>query len=233
MMFFSKKLAVYPLKNQDSVSTAAALEKIFKEDIGLPLQVYNDEGGEFVKHFAEKLKYYDVEQKTSRTPPAFVERAIRTVKEKIEKRQEALKIAKWQDALPYVVKQYNDEEHTTTGVTPNYAATAKYEDIVKKNIQEKASFNKKYEPIKENDQVRVFKKPGKYSEFGFDFDHYKPGNERVQGFDADRSSTRTYKLSNIARPLMRHELKLIRGSETPVLVQRRLGKKGALRYKAA
>ena len=137
MTFFSKKLAVYPLKNQDSVSTAAALEKIFNEDIGLPLQVYNDEGGEFVKHFAEKLKYYDVEQKTSRTPPAFVERAIRTVKEKIEKRQEALKIAKWQDALPYVVKQYNDTEHTTTGVTPNYAAIAKYEDVVKKTFKKK------------------------------------------------------------------------------------------------
>ena len=135
--------------------------------------------------------------------------------------------------MPYVVKQYNDEEHTTTGVTPNYAATAKYEDVVKKNIQEKASFNRKYEPIKENDQVRVFKKPWKYSEFSFDYDHWKPGNERVQGFDADRSGTRTYKLSNIARPLMRHELKLIRGSETPVLVQRRLGKKAALRYQVA
>ena len=57
---------------------------------------------------------------------------------KIEKRQKALKIAKWQDALPYVVKQYNDEEHTTTGVAPNDAATAKYEDVVKKNIQEKS-----------------------------------------------------------------------------------------------
>ncbi len=52
---FSKKLAVYPLKNQNSVSTAAALEKVFEEDIGLPLQVYNDEGGEFVKNFRRNL----------------------------------------------------------------------------------------------------------------------------------------------------------------------------------
>ena len=70
-----------PLKTQSSEQTANALKQIFEEDIGLPLQVYNDEGGEFVKNFSEKLKYYDVEQKTSRTPPAFVERAIRTVKE--------------------------------------------------------------------------------------------------------------------------------------------------------
>ncbi len=68
---FSKKLAVIPLKTKTSESTANALKQIFEGDIGLPLQVYNDEGGEFVKHFSEKLKYYDVEQKISRTPPAF------------------------------------------------------------------------------------------------------------------------------------------------------------------
>ena len=77
-------MAVIPLKDQSSETTANALKQIFEEDIGLPLQVYTDEGGEFVKHFSQKLKYYDVEQKISRTPPAFVERAIRTVKEKLE-----------------------------------------------------------------------------------------------------------------------------------------------------
>ncbi len=54
--------------------------------MGLPLQAYTDEGAEFVKQF-EKMKYYDVEHKRSRTPPAFVERSIRTVKEKVLKRQ--------------------------------------------------------------------------------------------------------------------------------------------------
>ena len=88
----SKKLAVVPLKTKSSEVTAKVLEQIFEEDIGLPLQVYTDEGGEFVKNFSKKLKYYDVEQKISRTPPAFVERAIRTVKEKIKDRQDALKI---------------------------------------------------------------------------------------------------------------------------------------------
>ena len=78
---FSKKLSVIPLKTQSSEQTAKALEQIFEKDIGIPLQVYNDEGGEFVANFSKKLEYYDVEQKISRTPPAFVERAIRTVKE--------------------------------------------------------------------------------------------------------------------------------------------------------
>ena len=63
MMFFSKKLAVVPLKTKSSEVTAKVLEQIFEEDIGLPLQVYTDEGGEFVKNFSKKIKYYDVEQK--------------------------------------------------------------------------------------------------------------------------------------------------------------------------
>ena len=115
-------------------------------------------------------------------------------------------------------------------LAPNYAATDKYNEVVRKNIEEKATFDRKYDKVNEGDLARVYKKPGKYSEFGFDFDHWKKGNETVQGYDQDRDGTRTYKLSNVARPLMRHELKLIRGSETPVLIQRRLTKKAAPRY---
>ena len=40
-----------------------------------------DEGGEFQAAFAERLKYYEVELKVTRTPPVFVERSIRTIKE--------------------------------------------------------------------------------------------------------------------------------------------------------
>ena len=50
---FSKKLAVVPLKTKSSEVTAKVLEQIFEEDIGLPLQVYTDEGGEFVKNFSK------------------------------------------------------------------------------------------------------------------------------------------------------------------------------------
>ena len=100
----------------------------------------------------------------------------------------------------------------------------------RKTFKKKARFDRKYDKVNEGDLARVYKKPGKYSEFGFDFDHWKKGNEKVEGFDNDDDGIRTYKLSNVARPLMRHELKLIRGSETPVLVQRRLSKKAPPRY---
>ena len=129
-----------------------------------------------------------------------------------------------------MVDQYNDKEHTTTKVAPNDAAYAKYEDVVQKNIEKKAKFNRKYDTVNEGDQARVYKKPGKYSEFGFEFDHWKPGTDRVDGFDHDAEGVQTYKLSGIARPLMRHELKLVKGSEAPTLIKRRLTKKASPKY---
>ena len=63
--------------------------------------------------------------------------------------------------LPCVVDQYNDKEHTTTKVAPNDAAYAKYEDTVRENIEEKATFNRKYDKVNEGDQTKVYKKPGK------------------------------------------------------------------------
>ena len=64
-----------------------------------------------------------------------MERAIRTVKEKVLERQETLGIKDWTEAAKYVVDQYNDEEHTTTKVAPNDAAYAKYEDVVRKTLK--------------------------------------------------------------------------------------------------
>ena len=59
----------------------------------------------------------------------------------------------------------------------------------------------------------------------FDFDHWKPGTVNADGFDHDAQGVETYKLSGIARPLMRHELRVVKGSEAPTLIRRRLTKK--------
>ena len=48
---FSKKLVVIPLQDKKSVTTAATLKTIFEEEMGIPLQAYTDEGGEFDKAF--------------------------------------------------------------------------------------------------------------------------------------------------------------------------------------
>ena len=46
------------------------------------------------------------------------------------------------------VTQYNDKEHTTTGVAPNYAATAKYEDVIKKTFKNKRALTESMNLLK-------------------------------------------------------------------------------------
>ncbi len=139
-------------------------------------------------------------------------------------------IKEWTDTVKHVVDQYNDHEHATTKVAPNDAAYAKYEDVVRKNIEENATFDRKYDKVKKDDQAQVYKKPGKYSEFGFDFEHWLKGTRTVEGFDEDGEGRQTYKLAGIARPLMRHELRVVKGSEAPTLIRRRLAKKASPKY---
>jgi hypothetical protein len=78
---FTKEASVIPLKDKTSETTAAALEKVLVK-LGLPDALVTDEGGEFQAAFERRLKYYGVRHQILRTPPIFVERLIRTIKEK-------------------------------------------------------------------------------------------------------------------------------------------------------
>ena len=71
---------------------------------------YTDMGSEFTNLFSETLRRNLVQQIISRTPPAFVERLIRTVKNGIRERQEALPGTVWWRLLDPVIEQYNSEK---------------------------------------------------------------------------------------------------------------------------
>ena len=115
------------MKSSSADDCIKAITQVFEKLIGLPKQVYSDEGGEFkANEFVDKMKYYDVEHQFSRTPPAFVERTIRTVKEQVKKRQDTHG-GQWQDLVPLVLDRYNQKEHATTKVAPNDAADREYE----------------------------------------------------------------------------------------------------------
>ena len=53
-------------------------------------------------------------------------------------------------------KKYNNTKHSTTGVTPNIAKEGNNNIEIWLNINEKASFNRKYPPLKVNDNVRTY-----------------------------------------------------------------------------
>ena len=123
---FTKLAFAEPLKGKTPAETAAAMEAGLKI-YGLVKHVYTDLGGEFTNAFSQALEQNLVNHITSRTPPAFVERLIRTLKNGIRQRQEALPGTPWWRLLGPVVRQYNSEEHTTTGVAPKAAAELTWE----------------------------------------------------------------------------------------------------------
>ena len=53
-------------------------------------------------------------------------------------------------------KKYNNTIHSTTGVTPNIAKEGNNNIEVWMNISSKATYNRKYPPLKVNDNVRVY-----------------------------------------------------------------------------
>ena len=105
---FSKLAFAQPLKGKTPDEAAGALNKALGT-YGIMKYAYTDMGSEFTNAFSETLRRSMVKHITSRTPAAFVERLIRTVKSGIRERQEALPGTLWWRLLEPVIKQYTSE----------------------------------------------------------------------------------------------------------------------------
>ena len=159
---FSKKVAALPLKDRLSTTTATAMRTII-DSLGIPAQVYSDDGAEFKKEFKQLLDDWSIDKQITRGHAFFVERVIRTIKEAILRRLErgVGRRGQWHLLLPDIIAQINNRTHTATGVTPNeaYGDPAKADQAwnsMKSRAKETA------EPralIQAGDRVRIRLKP--------------------------------------------------------------------------
>ena len=159
---FSKKLTAVPMANKEASTAAGAWDKVVK-DLGIPLNVYSDDGSEFKKEFKQKLDYFDVGKIVSRGHATMAERAIRTLKEALVRRLTAGvgRRNQWHLLLPNIIAQYNEKPHATTGLAPDVV----YEDPeradkalarMKRNVKRGAGARPQ---IAVGDMVRVKVKP--------------------------------------------------------------------------
>ena len=90
-------------------------------------------------------------------------------KKGIGERQKALPNTPWFHILGPVVKQYNNEAHTTTGEPPKELKKLDWDkDLetikeVRVTIAGKAHFKRNYPEIRVGDQVKLTRKPGAFS----------------------------------------------------------------------
>jgi transposase InsO family protein len=217
---FTKKVAVVPMKDKTSETTAVALDKILKK-LGQPVEIFTDEGGEFMGAFDKRAReYYEIAHRFSRTPPIFVERFIGTLKAGLRVRVAALEDDKWWKVLSVVVNKYNARKHTTTQMSPDdlaeenvpYEEREAKEDRAWNNIDRKAHRRRKYHGLQVGDSVKIIRKPGKYSEYKAGFISWHPEIRIVEEIYYD-NGVKIYKVSGYKKHMMRHEMLKIQGVE--------------------
>ena len=113
---FSKYGYVEAMVNKNSISVLKGLKTAF-DKMGYPNNIYSDDDGAFMSNVKDFLDKEGINKITTKTHANVVERFIRTLKSKIHDRVRFTK-GKWEDMIPYVLKQYNNTEHSTTEYKP-------------------------------------------------------------------------------------------------------------------
>ena len=150
---FTKKADMEPMKDKESKTCNAAMEKIF-DRLGIPETIYSDEGSEFTNgSFLKLLEKHKIEIIYATNHAPFVESFNRTMKRMMDRYMEANDVSSWSTIYRDLLDAYNNTKHSTTKFAPN---DIKKEDIdtVRKNIKRRGR-TKNYEDIKEGDSVRL------------------------------------------------------------------------------
>ena len=208
---FTKFCHAVPIKDKQPDESVRAMKEVL-DAIGKPKVLYHDfEGSWNSKPFIRLLNENKIEQIITSTPPPFAERMVQTIKNMIHTRLGGLELNKeeWVNLLPAILKKYNNTEHSTIGMSPNRAKQGKDNIEIWLNINNKASFNRKYPPIKKGNEVRTYIKPTNKSK-GYD----SRWSKDVFKVLAITDDGKQFLVNNKTRKLYsRHELLLVRGVE--------------------
>ena len=215
---FTRFMWAVPLKNKESTSAANALKEVIKDNKDFtPLAIYTDAGKEFVgAAFQSVLKKHNIKHRICSSEDfhcPFVERAIRTVKEKLFQAMTTNYSRRWLDFLPMVVSTYNKSFHSSTKTSPEEASMAKNYLNVLRNITPKphppTATKYKY---KRGDLVRILKSQnqgalkskGYLPRYTWElFKISKPANDR--SFDKN-SPTPAYILEDLDGNIIEHSV---------------------------
>ena len=120
---FSKYLHLVPLKSKTGKAVAEAFGSILtRYSKRRPLTVQTDKGKEFLnKPFRDMLRREGIEHRTCKNPDvkcAVVERAHRTIRDKLYKYFSYKNTYRYIDVLEKFVDAYNNTVHRTTGMAP-------------------------------------------------------------------------------------------------------------------
>ena len=120
---FSKVVYTAPMKHKDANSTFQAFESIFDNFTEYPINLCTDEGKEFFNSKVQSLflmygiNHYAIPTK-SLSKASIAERAIRTIKQRLQKYFGFKKNNRWVDVIDQVTLNYNNTPHRSIGMAP-------------------------------------------------------------------------------------------------------------------
>lgn len=134
---FSKMIYAAPVKRKNADYMSDAFESIFSKFDKFPNSIITDQGLEFYNTKVQKIfekygiNHYHTKTKT-KWKASMAERAIRTLKSRLEKYFYQHKTKKWIEFLPQLVKNYNMTPHRTIGMAPSHVTDQNSPDIYKR-----------------------------------------------------------------------------------------------------
>ena len=131
---FTKKLYAAGMKRKTKEWAAEAFESIFKKFDQFPVHLVTDGGREFFNSSTAKvfdtygINHYKTPTK-SKWKASMVERAIRTIKERLEKYFTISGKRNWIDVIDQIISNYNKTPHSTHGYPPDEVANRPPKEI--------------------------------------------------------------------------------------------------------
>ena len=157
---FTKQVFIAPMKKKDQTHSAMAFESIFKTFDEFPKNLITDGGKEFFNSSVAKvfhnygINHYKTPTKT-KWKASMAERAIQTIKNRLQKYFTKTKKHIWIDVINQIVQNYNATPHSSHGFAP--------QDVTDENRDE--VYNKLYPnksltivcKLEKGDKVRILK----------------------------------------------------------------------------
>lgn len=139
---FSKMLYAAPMKKKSKEWSADAFESIFKEMDQFPINMVTDGGLEFFNSSVQKVfQNYGINHyrtpTTTKWKASIVERAIRTIKSRLEKYFKQSGKRKWNDVIQQIIQNINRTPHSAHGFPPQDVNDENRDEVYKRMFPKK------------------------------------------------------------------------------------------------
>lgn len=202
---FTKQADIELIKKRTKIQTATAMLTLI-DRMGVPKIIYCDEGSEFDNEVFKQLCLdMNIELIFTFTHATMIERFNRTIKEMMNKYLQSTNSKTITNALPKLIKNYNNSYHTTIGMTPN-EVNKETQHFAQVNIINHAQL-KPTKPIQIGTQVRLELKPKSFKK------GYKPKFSRSLHEVTSKDKNYYYVDHDLKRGYFRSNLQVVTSVE--------------------